>query len=113
MARFRRLNFGVNSGAEIFHEELKQKIQLIKGVQNIYDDILVYGTDENDHNRALNELLQTLEENNITLNGKKRCFTQTLLKYYGLVFNSRGVSPDPDKVDALCNASRPNSKSEL
>ena len=58
LRRFRRLNFGTNSAPEIFHEELRKLLVGIKGVRNIHDDILVAGTDDQDHLRALSETFQ-------------------------------------------------------
>ena len=41
--RYCRLNFGTNFAPEIFHEELRKKLEGIPGVHNIHDDILVTG----------------------------------------------------------------------
>jgi hypothetical protein len=38
-----RLNFGTNTAPEIFHEELRKKIEGIPGVRNVHDDIFGNG----------------------------------------------------------------------
>ena len=43
LARFCRLNLGTSSATEIFHEELRKKLNNDKGALNIHDDIIVYG----------------------------------------------------------------------
>ena len=43
---FKRLNFGTNSAAELFHQEISQTLVDITNntnVDNIYDDIIIYG----------------------------------------------------------------------
>ena len=113
LGRFKVANFGANSVAETFHEELKKKIQHIKGVKNIYDDIFIYTKGDDDHERATDQLLEALEKNNITLNKKKCVFSQKSIKFFGTIFNQHGISPDPEKVEAIQNASRPQNKSEV
>ncbi len=53
LRRYCRLNFGTNSAPEIFHEELRKKLEGIPSVRNIHDDILVSGFDEEDHSALL------------------------------------------------------------
>ena len=43
LRRFKRLSFGTNSAAELFHEEISQLIVDIHNADNLYDDIIVYG----------------------------------------------------------------------
>ena len=76
LRRFRHLNFGTNSAPEIFHEELRKLLVGIKGVRNIHDDILVTGTDDQDHLRALSETFQRLREAGLTLKRSKCVFAQ-------------------------------------
>ena len=42
--RYKRLNFGTNAAAEIFQHTLQAQFHGLKGVKNIADDIIVYGT---------------------------------------------------------------------
>ena len=39
--RFKRLNYGTNSAAEIFQNTLQQLLHGIDGVRNIADDIII------------------------------------------------------------------------
>ena len=49
--RFKRLNYGTNSAAEIFQHALQQVLHDIPGVRNIADDILVFGSSYEAHNK--------------------------------------------------------------
>ena len=62
------LNYGTNSAAEIFQNTLQQVLHGINGIRNIADDILIYGTTYEEHNKALKECLQRLELHGLTLN---------------------------------------------
>ena len=69
--RYKRLNFGICSASEIFQETIRQVIQNIPGARNISDDILVYGKDQDSHDKALRSVLRRLSDNGLTLNGSK------------------------------------------
>ena len=111
--RYCRLNFGSNSAPEIFHEELRKKLKGIPGVRNIHDDILVTGKNVEDHNRNLKATFQRLHDSGLTLKRSKCIFSQKSIKFFGLVFSEDGVSPDPDKVDALQNLRAPTNQTQL
>ena len=101
LRRYCRLNFGTNSAPEIFHKELKRKLEGITGVKKIHEDILVYGVDEKDHYRALSEVFSQLRESGLTLKRNKCEFGRTSVKFFGLIFSDQGISPEPEKVKAL------------
>jgi hypothetical protein len=111
--RFKRLNYGTNSAAEIFQHTLQQVLQGIKGVRNIADDILIFGSTYEEHNTSLEECLQRLEDNGLTLNVGKCLFLKQNLDFFGLVFSKDGVSPDPKQISALANSTTPTTPSEV
>ena len=59
--RYKRLNYRTNAAAELFQHSLQETLQGIKGIENIADDIVVFGNPREDHNRA------SLVYKNITL----------------------------------------------
>ena len=73
LRRYKRLNFGLNSASEIFHETLRNILSGIPGVFNIHDDIFVFGKDDA-HDIALKATFRRLRENNVTLNRSKCLF---------------------------------------
>ena len=62
--RYCRLNFGTNSAAEIFHNEISQRIQNIEGALSIHDDILIYGKTQAEHDEAVKNVLRMMEQYN-------------------------------------------------
>ena len=111
--RYCRLNFGTNSAPEIFHEELRKKLEGIPGVRNIHNEILVTGKNVEDHNCNLEATFQRLRDSGLTLKRSKCTFSQKSIKFFGFVFSEDGISPDPNKVDALQNLRAPTNQTQL
>ena len=69
--RYKRLCFGINSAAEIFQNTLRNALHGLEGVKNISDDIIVFGKDQDEHDRRLEATFMRLKEKNLTLNKDK------------------------------------------
>ena len=109
--RFKRLNYGTNSAAEIFQNTLQQVLRGINGVRNIADAILIYGAIYEEHNKALKECLQRLELHGLALNLDKCRFFKN--HFFGLLFSHDGVRPDPKKISAFKNTTTPTTVGEV
>ena len=111
--RYKHLNYGTNSAAEVFQHILQQVLQGIPGVCNLVDDILVFAPSFKEHNKALEACLKRLQENGLTLNLSKCKFLKHNLEFFGLHFTKEGTKPDPKKVEAFVNSPRPTTVNEL
>ena len=111
--RYKRLNYGTNAAAELFQHNLQETLLGIKGVKNIADDIIVFGSNRADHDRALDEVLTRLQDHNLTLNCQKCKFLKKNLEFFGLLFSEHGVCPDPKKVEAFVKTTIPTTVSEV
>lgn len=111
--RYKRLNFGVTSAAEVFQDTVRQVLNNIPNVLNVSDDILVFGKSEKEHNDALRATLERLHASGLTLNVSKCKFYQQELIFFGHVFSNKGVQPDPQKVSTILKASPPANASEV
>ncbi|XP_055999587.1 uncharacterized protein K02A2.6-like [Ostrea edulis] len=105
--RYKRLMFGISSASEIYQRVIGQVIQGIEGVRNLSDDIIVYGTDEVDHNRKLTKVLDRLAEKGLTLNREKCKFGLSKIVFLGHVISSEGIRPDQGKVQAVSETRTP------
>ncbi|RXN06658.1 putative protein K02A2.6-like protein [Labeo rohita] len=112
LRRYKRLNFGISSAAEVFQNTIHQTLQGIAGVKNLSDDIIVYGATQADHDKSLTAVFQRLKERGLTLNRKKCEFNKTQLEFFGFIFSAGGVSADPKKVDAIYHAKKPKDAAE-
>ena len=99
--RYKRINNGTNAAAEIFQNALQTALQGIKGVCNIADDIIVFGVDRQDHDRALNDCLQKLSDKGLTLNATKCKLSLKSLSFFGQIFSAVGTRPDPKHIQDL------------
>jgi hypothetical protein len=111
--RYKRLNFGVNSASEEFQKTIEGLVKDIPKVRNISDDIIVFGNNEEEHDKNLHSLLKRIEESGLTFNVKKSVIKQTSLDFFGLNFSKDGVKLKQSKVDALKNAADPRDVKEL
>eukprot|EP00795_Rhopilema_esculentum_P010266 gene10266-18960_t len=91
LRRYKRLCFGVNSAAEIFQNTISHTIQDVSNTKNMFDDVIIWGKTLEEHNTALEKVLQRFEEKGITLNEGKCRFNKTRLQFYGLVYSKKGT----------------------
>ena len=110
---FNRLPFGITSAPEHFQHRMSEILQGLNGVVCLVDDILVYGTTQEEHDTHLMEALQKIKEAGLTLSKDKCEFNQTHIKYVGQQIDKTGVHPDPDKVHAIQNMRPPTNVREL
>ena len=113
LRRYKRLNFGINSAAEIFQNAISSSLEGLEGVRNISDDIIVYGRNQHEHDERLEAVLKRLQDRNLTLNKAKCEFNKHKLEFFGYVFGENGLSADPKKCEVIKNAPPPTNVSEL
>ena len=109
---YKRLCFCVNSAAEIFQHKISETIQDIPNAKNMSDDVIVWGRTQQEHNTALERVLQRFRDKGLTLNGPKCRYNKTRLEFYGLIFSKDGVKPDPKLVSDFVNTSHPQNVSD-
>ena len=107
------MHFGVNNAAEIFNEEVRKVIAQEPNAVSIYDDILVFGAMPEEHDKALRHIIKLWCEHRLTLSLKKSRLKLRAVKFFGKVFSSEGISPNPDKVAALKAAGPSQSAAEV
>ena len=113
LKRYTRLNFGTNSASEIFQKIVNEQIRDIPGALNISDDVIIFGKTQAEHDAALCAVFKRFSEINLTLNKKKCEFNKPSLTFFGFVFSSQGIAPDPRKVEAIKAATPPTTASEV
>lgn len=69
---YKRLSFGFNAAAEKFQHVISTAISVIPNSKNtIRDDIIIYGVNREEHDKALHALRNRFNELNLTLNKAK------------------------------------------
>ena len=108
-----RLTMGTSVASGELAKALRPLFMHIPEVHVIHDDMLIATEDEVRHEQVVQEVLQIIEDSGLTLKGEKCRFFQSEVPFWGLLVNNEGLRADPEKVEALRTATRPNSKSEL
>ena len=88
-------------------------VEGLTGVAVIADDIPVYGCEPDyvaDHDANLKKLLQRARDNNLRLNKKKLRLRLQEVVYMGHLLTSKGLRPDPMKVQAVQALPKPEDK---
>ena len=111
--RFLRLPFGISSAPEVFQRKMTESFEDIEGVGVIFDDILIWGKDEAEHNARLRSALQRAREINLKLNAEKSQIFTSEVPYMGHLITHNGVKPDPSNVKAITEIRVPQDKKEL
>ncbi|KAA0032554.1 DNA/RNA polymerases superfamily protein [Cucumis melo var. makuwa] len=91
----------------IFHQYLDQFMIMF------IDDILVYSIDRGAHEEHLRIVLQTLRDKQLYAKFSKCEFWLEQVVFLGHVVSAKGVSINPQKVEAVVNWERPTSATEV
>ncbi|KAA0056483.1 reverse transcriptase [Cucumis melo var. makuwa] len=92
---------------KIFHQYLDQFVIVF------IDDILVYSVDRESHEEHHGIVLQTLRDKQLYAMFSKCEFWLEQVVFLGHVVSGKGVSIDPQKVEAVVNWERPTSSTEI
>ena len=68
------LAMGLSLASDVFESTIRDIIKDLNGVVNIADDLLVFGTDDDDHDKNLLALLEKCHEIGLTFNPNKLKF---------------------------------------
>ena len=84
----------------------------------IADDILIVGTDlgpsdDRDNDRCLIQALNYCQEVGLKLNAAKCIFKAKEVVFYGHLVHTKGLSPDPRKVETITTVPISSNKTEL
>uniref|UniRef100_A0A3B5QZY7 Gypsy retrotransposon integrase-like protein 1 n=1 Tax=Xiphophorus maculatus TaxID=8083 RepID=A0A3B5QZY7_XIPMA len=109
---YNRLCFGISSAPEHFQKRMTRILEGLDGVLCQMDDVLIWGTTQQEHDERLRTALFRLQEAKVTLNDKCE-FSKRRIKFLGQVIDASGVSPDPDKVSAIRAMEEPRNISEV
>ena len=115
---WKRMPFGICSAPEEFQRRVLEIIEDLTGVYAIADDCLIVGQGDTmeeataDHDKNFTAFLEKCRESNLKLNLSKLKFRLTSVKYHGHILSSEGLSPDPEKVEAIQGMPRPKDKAE-
>ena len=83
------------------------------GVCGIADDFVVYGATEVEHDRNLLQFMYVAKQHGLALNSAKCDIKCNKVSFFGQLYTSEGIKPDPQKVKDLREMPVPTTKAEL
>ena len=82
----------------------------IKHVHVIHDDLIIAAPAIEEHDIAVEHVLELCQNLGLTLNPEKCIFRASEVPFWGIRITDKGIMPDPNKVDALQKAETPKNK---
>jgi hypothetical protein len=110
---FNKLPFGISSAPEHFQRQMNKILEGLEGILCHLDDVLVFGSNQKQHDERLLAALKRIEEAGVTLNEAKCEINKSQLKFLGHVINQQGISADPERTSAIEQMSIPTNRTEL
>ena len=111
--RWLRLPFGIKCAPEIFQRIMDQMLEGIEGAAAIMDDILIAGSNTEQHDAVLRKVIERATTYNLKLNLQKCLIRQPAVPYIRHLLTSEGLKPDPSKVAAVRAMPTPNNKDDV
>ena len=65
------------------------------------NDVLVFGKNQEEHNKHLTVAFEKIQRARLTLNKEKGHFSKNRITFLGQIIDGSGVHLDPDKVSAI------------
>ena len=111
--QFKRLPMGSKVASNIFQRMLESVYIGLPGVTGIADDMVIFGRNEEEHDRNLILFLETTRKNGLVLNKRKLQFKKEEVSFFGHRWNSTGISPDPKKTESFLKMQFPPDKETM
>jgi hypothetical protein len=110
---YKRLPFGLNSSAEVFHKSLVSKLGDIAGVEIYIDDLLIHHPTKEGHDKILKTVLERCRQINLKLNKEKSCIGKTKVNFLGHELSGDGLAPKRERASAIKDMLEPRNKNDV
>ena len=113
LMRRRKLTTGTTTASGELTRALLPLFKHIPEMHVIHDDALIATSDKVQHDKVLNQVLSIIGNSGMPLNADKCQFYKHEVPFWGFLINEGGAWPNPETVEALRQATRPETKEEL
>ncbi|UYV65202.1 hypothetical protein LAZ67_3003566, partial [Cordylochernes scorpioides] len=110
---FPRMSFGLCNRAQTFQRLINEVLQGLDFAYAYIDDVLIASDSENQHVSHLQQLFGRLRDYGLTINETKCTFGQPSVKFLGFIITNAGISPDPQRVQAIKDIPIPDTVGKL
>jgi len=108
-----RMPFGLKNSASTFQRYVDNIFRSFSNVITYIDDILIYNSDKEQHEKDVKAVLNKLDEVGLKVNGSKSLLFQAEIDFLGYRLNSAGIKPMPDRVTCLSQLTPPTDAKQL
>ena len=110
---FPRTPFGLKNAGQDFQRLMDEILGDLPRVYVYIDDILVASVDQRQHLEDLDNVFKTLSANGMVIQRSKCVLGQPKLEFLGYTVDEHGISPLPEKVEAIRSTLPPTTVKEL
>lgn len=110
---FNRLPPGVTSAPGAFQKAMDTILAGLSGVFAYLDDVIIASPTIKQNSDMVKEVIKRFQEHGLTIRWEKCEILKSSIQYLGHIVDSKGIQPDPSKVESIRNMPRPNTVSEL
>ena len=110
---FNVLAMGLCNAGDLFESALRDLLSGLPGINNIADDILVFGSTHEEHDANVIRFLERCLEIDLHLNPDKVKINCKSVPFFGMVLTADGIKPDPKKVETIKKWPVPQNVTEL
>ena len=105
--------FGLTNAPATFNRMMDRIFHPYRKFTGVFfDDILVFSSSEEEHNKHLTQVFEELRKHKLFVNAKKSEFFLTEIHYLGHIVSHNQVRMDPKKIQALLEWLRPANEHE-
>ena len=98
---------------DVFQMKMDIIMEKCPGVISIHNDIVIYGTSDQDHDANLINLLNVAQLEGLILNSKKLELKRPKVSFFGAEYSVDGMHPCPKKIQGITNMTPPIDKQQL
>ena len=105
--------FGLRNAGQTFQRMMDSIFRDVPFAFVYIDDILIASPNSTQHREHLRQVLSLLQKNGLTINREKSVFGKSSVSFLGHMVSISGITPMPNKVEAIANYPEPHDRAAL